>query len=158
MNDKSSRRGRRSAERKARQTAGVSQKPFKQITYGYRPQEIISADHIGHIHETALCILEEVGMKVLAPSARDKYAAAGFSVDHSNELVKFDRQGLEELVAKAPDNFELTARNPSHNIKFGGRHAVFTSVGGPAYVSDLDKGRRDGTYAEVCDFLNLSRA
>ena len=30
---------------------------------------------------------------------------------------------------------------------------VFASVGGPAYVMDNDRGRRDGTYAEMCDYL-----
>lgn len=155
MTETSSRCGRRSADRENRKSAGISQKSFKQITYGYQPQEIISADHIGHIHETALRILEEVGMKVLAESAREIYVEAGFSVDHSTEIVKFDFHGLEELVAKAPSEFELTARNPVHSVKFGGPHGVFTSVGGPAYVSDLDRGRRDGTYAEVCDFLKL---
>ena len=32
---------------------------------------------------------------------------------------------------------------------------VFASVGGPAYVMDNDRGRRDGTYAEMCDYLRL---
>ena len=32
---------------------------------------------------------------------------------------------------------------------------MFASVGGPAYVMDNDKGRRNGTYAEMCDFLRL---
>ena len=94
-------------------------------------------------------------MKILASSAREVFAKAGFDVDEASEIVKFDQQGLEALVAKAPAHFELTARNPQKNIRFGGQHAVFTSVGGPAYVSDLDRGRRDGTYAEVCDFLKL---
>ncbi|MDE0756087.1 MAG: trimethylamine methyltransferase family protein, partial [Woeseiaceae bacterium] len=32
---------------------------------------------------------------------------------------------------------------------------VFASVGGPAFVSDLDKGRRPGNYAELCDYLRV---
>jgi trimethylamine--corrinoid protein Co-methyltransferase len=37
----------------------------------------------------------------------------------------------------------------------GGNHLVFGAVGGPAFVSDLDRGRRPGTYAEQCDFIRL---
>ena len=36
----------------------------------YRPIEILSADQVEAIHDTALTILEEIGMKVLEPTAR----------------------------------------------------------------------------------------
>ena len=32
---------------------------------------------------------------------------------------------------------------------------LFASVGGPAYVCDLDGGRRQGSYVEQCDFLKV---
>ncbi|MGB3176780.1 MAG: trimethylamine methyltransferase family protein, partial [Albidovulum sp.] len=54
-----------------------------------------------------------------------------------------------------PDHFTLEARNPAHNLKIGGRDTIYASVGGPAYVMDNDRGRRDGTYAEMCDYLRL---
>ncbi|MEM8645669.1 MAG: trimethylamine methyltransferase family protein [Pseudomonadota bacterium] len=155
MTARTSRRGRRSGARDERKAAAIPQRPFRQITYQYAPMELMSADHIGHIHQTALTILEDVGMKILAPSARRVFSDAGFQVDDDSMLVRFDRQGLEAAVAKAPSQFELTARNPQHNIAFGGPNAVFTAVGGPAYCMDLDKGRRAGTYAEMCDFMRL---
>jgi trimethylamine--corrinoid protein Co-methyltransferase len=34
-------------------------------------------------------------------------------------------------------------------------HTIFAAVGGPAFVADLDHGRRSGTYAEMCDFIKL---
>ena len=37
----------------------------------------------------------------------------------------------------------------------GAGHTLFASVGGPAFVCDLDRGRRPGSQAEVCDFLRL---
>ena len=58
-------------------------------------------------------------------------------------------------MAKAPSSFGLQARNPDKNIRLGDGDAVFASVGGPAYVMDLDQGRRNGTYTEVCDFIRL---
>ena len=37
----------------------------------------------------------------------------------------------------------------------GGNNLIFASVGGPAFCSDLDQGRRPGKYSELCDYLKL---
>ena len=49
----------------------------------------------------------------------------------------------------------LHARNPAKNFKLGGNHLAFTSVGGPAYCSDLDRGKRRGIFEEACEYLKL---
>jgi trimethylamine--corrinoid protein Co-methyltransferase len=69
--------------------------------------------------------------------------------------VRFDSALLEELLALAPSAFRLRARNPEKNLCIGDGHAVFTSVGGPAYAMDMDRGRRNGSYEEMCDFIRL---
>ena len=38
---------------------------------------------------------------------------------------------------------------------FGGAHLVFGAVGGPAFVSDLDRGRRAGNAADFRDYVRL---
>jgi trimethylamine:corrinoid methyltransferase-like protein len=45
--------------------------------------------------------------------------------------------------------------NPNRSLSVGGRNCIFSSVGGPAYVMDLDRGRRAGTYREMCDYLKV---
>ena len=154
MSERSAGRRRRAA-RAERKPGSIAQRPWKQIEYLYQPLQILSADHVGAIHATALKILSDVGMKVLSPRARTAYASAGFDVDEANQMVRFDAAGIEALIAKAPSAFTLHARNPQRNVKLGGRHAIFSSVGGPAYCMDLDKGRRAGTYEEMCDFVRL---
>jgi trimethylamine--corrinoid protein Co-methyltransferase len=153
MTDRSQRR--RRSGRGERKPGTIVQRPFKQVEYRYRPLEPVSTDQIEAIHRTALQIVEEVGMKVLLPEARSAFEGAGFDVDHGAELVKFDRAAIEALVAKAPRSFELHARNAERNLRLGEQHAVFASVGGPAYCMDLDGGRRAGTYDEMCNFLRL---
>ncbi|MDH3990162.1 MAG: trimethylamine methyltransferase family protein, partial [Gammaproteobacteria bacterium] len=37
----------------------------------------------------------------------------------------------------------------------GDNNMVFASVGGPAFVSDLDNGRRPGNYEEMCDYFRV---
>jgi trimethylamine--corrinoid protein Co-methyltransferase len=115
----------------------------------------MSRDQVVQIHKTALTILEEVGMKILSAEARSVFAEAGFAVAAGDDIVRFDRDGIEALLAKAPAQFTLRARNPAHDLTIGGDKAVFTSVGGPAYCSDLAGGRRAGSYVEMCNFLRV---
>jgi trimethylamine--corrinoid protein Co-methyltransferase len=145
-----------SSRRKLEQkTSGISQRPWKQLTYHQPPVALLSADEVERIHETALTVLREIGMKVLSPEARASYAKAGFAVDEGEELVRFESDAVMELVKKAPKRFTLHACNPAKNLEVGGNKAIYSSVGGPAYCMDLDRGRRDGTFAEMCDFLRL---
>ena len=49
----------------------------------------------------------------------------------------------------------LRARNPDRDLLLGDNHIVFSSVGGPAFVSDLDNGRRPGSYSNLCDYFRV---
>ena len=70
-------------------------------------------------------------------------------------MVRFDPDMVREKVALAPAEFELRARNPAHDLKFGGNRIVFASVGGPAFVSDLDNGRRPGNHEDLCNYFRV---
>ncbi|MGB3537699.1 MAG: trimethylamine methyltransferase family protein [Mesorhizobium sp.] len=146
---------RRRPGRPPREVGGIQQRPWKQLTRPYRPIEILSADQVASTHETGLTILEEIGIRVLHPQARALYRKAGADVDESDMRVRFDRAMVMERVRMAPSSFELRARNPEKNVKVGGPHCILSSVGGPAYVMDNDRGRRTGSYAEMRDYLKL---
>lgn len=148
-------KSRRRATRKPRISGLISQPPWKQLRYHHSPFELLGNDAIESIHQTALSILQETGMTILSQPARDHFSAAGFDVDRDSGTVRFASDLVEALIAKAPSSFTLQARNPAKNVKLGDGCAVFTSVGGPAYVMDSDNGRRNGTYAEMCDFIRL---
>jgi len=94
-------------------------------------------------------------MLQLKSGARKLLSAAGADVDQQDMMVRFDRGLVMEQLALAPRETTLHARNPSRNFTLGGNHIAFTSVGGPAYCSDLDRGRRRGSFADVCDYLKL---
>jgi trimethylamine--corrinoid protein Co-methyltransferase len=150
--------GRSSRKRRARRpsaAAKLAQSPWSQLRLNLGPIELLSIDQIHAIHEAALTILEEIGMRILDSNARGRLAAAGCTIDEGAMQVRFDRAMVEELVAKAPAEFGLVARNPERNLELGGRNSIFSSVGGPAFCSDLDRGRRSGTYAEMCDYMKL---
>ena len=134
-------------------SAAVPQRAFGQVPLGIAPVEVISADQVEAIHNAALKLLASTGIKVLHPPARALFQAAGAGV--ADEMVRLDPDLVMDLLASVPPTFTLAARNPAKSLRIGGRDMVFTSVGGPAYVMDIDGGRRDGTMAELCEFLKL---
>jgi trimethylamine--corrinoid protein Co-methyltransferase len=129
--------------------------PWRNIRNPLAPIEVLSADQVETIHRASLQVLSEIGMKVLGQQARAVYRRAGAQVDEGEETVRFDPALVEELVAKAPREFTIEARNQSRNIFLGANHINFSCVGGPSFCSDLDKGRRAGTFREMCDFISL---
>jgi trimethylamine--corrinoid protein Co-methyltransferase len=142
--------------RKNRRSSGaIEQLPWRQPVNPYPPLEVLSADQVEQIHLASLTLLENHGMRVMHEGARRMLNEAGAEVDHDTEMVRFDRGLVMEKVALAPAEFTLHARNPAKNFKIGGNHLAFTSVGGPAYCSDLDRGRRRGNFEEVCDYIRL---
>lgn len=137
----------------ARRGQAVPQRPFGQMPWRLGPVEPLSADAVEAIHQAALRVLADTGMRVLEDGARDRFRRAGARVQ--DLMVRLDPGMVEQHLRSVPTAFTLRARNPAHDLRIGGREAVFASVGGPAFVMDLARGRREGTLAEMEDFLRL---
>ena len=73
------------------------------------------------------------------------------------DLVRIGREIVEASIGSAPEVFTLHARNPLHHTQIGGDAFTFRPVGGPPNCSDLDKGRRPGSFADSCNFLKLAQ-
>ena len=148
--------------RSARRAAGGPQPlPWRRVVNPFPPVEILSADQVEQIHAAALRILRDIGMEVLGAGALDVFARAGARVEREDGArgpagrVRLDPGQVEELIAWAPPRFSLRARDPRKSLVFGDRHIVISSVGGPAFVSDLDRGRRPGTQADLEAFIRV---
>ena len=129
--------------------------PWKQIRNHLPPIEPLSTDEIESIHQASLRVLAELGMKVTDKEARKLYAEGGARVDEPEEMVYLDPEMVEEVITTVPAEYTHNARNPNKSVTLGGNHITFSGVAGPAFVSDLDRGRRPGTYAELCDYKKL---
>ncbi|MEX1264262.1 MAG: trimethylamine methyltransferase family protein, partial [Actinomycetota bacterium] len=133
----------------------VPQLDPRQIRNPFPPLEVLSTDQLESIHEASLGILRDIGLEVLGDRAIDVMRRAGAEIDAGTRRVRLDPGLTEALVARAPGSFRLHARNPAWNLDIGGDNLVFCAVGGPAFATDLDRGRRAGTLADLSNLTRL---
>ncbi len=150
------RRGTGRRRRRGRQPAlaKVPRLAPRAVANPFPPLQILSDDQVESIHGASLIVLRDHGLKVLDASTRERLRHAGAGID-DKAMVRFDPDMVMEYMAKTSGAFDLRARNPAHNAHMGGNRINFTPVQGPSFVSCLNRGRRAGTYAEMCDFLRL---
>ncbi len=144
----------RRRDRSAR-TTGMRQLPFARIRNPYRPVELMSADQIEQIHAASLRLLADIGFEVLHEESRSILKKAGANVNDSTFRVRCDPAMIEAAILTAPPVFTMHARDPEKSLEIGGDNLIFTAVGGPAFVNDLDRGRRAGTYADMRDYIRV---
>jgi trimethylamine--corrinoid protein Co-methyltransferase len=145
----------RRSHRQKRVANAICQLPWRNVVNPYAATEILNDEQVETIIQTALEVLASQGMRFLEPGSRDLMRKAGVDVDEAEKIVRFDPAMVKEKLSLAPTTFELRARNPARDLKVGGNNILFASVGGPAFCSDLDNGRRPGTYAEMCDYFRI---
>jgi len=133
----------------------INQYPWQQVINNEKPTEPIDGEGVEKIHNTAMRILEEIGIEFLNPKAAEILRKSGATVKGEN--VRMDREFVMEKLAHAPSQFTITPRNPERQITIGGKHLIFGNVSSPPNVSDLDKGRRPGTREDYQNFLKLTQ-
>ena len=130
---------------------------YRSLENPFPPLEILSADQVAQLHASALTVLEEHGIRVLLPEAREVFRTAGAEVDEETMLVRFAPELVEQSLALAPASFELIGRAPERTVTLGGRHLATVPVSSPPAVSDLDGGKRSGNLADFRDLVRLTQ-
>lgn len=118
--------------------------------------EYFTKEEVVQIHEATLKILEETGLNFSYAPALEVLRSGGCKVE--GERVFFPRKLVEEMVAKAPAEFTLYARNPEKNVTIGGDNIAYIPCYGPPVVTDIDRGRRDSVLEDYINFVKLSYA
>ena len=118
---------------------------------------MLSPDQLESVHLASVRILEEVGVEMLDDEALAIMARAGAEVDAAAKRVRLPRELVMQAVADAPASFTLHARNPARGVTIGGDTLALLPVGGPTMVSDRERGRRPGTFADQVAFIKLSQ-
>ncbi|MEI7470040.1 MAG: trimethylamine methyltransferase family protein [Chloroflexota bacterium] len=145
----------RATRRTARKRTPIDSLPYRVLKNRFPPVEMLNQEQIDKIHNASMRILEEIGIDFVEPESLSLWEKAGARVDHKAQHVWIDRALLMSLVSKAPSEFTLRARDPLKNVTVGGNNTVFVSTSGTPFVSDYDKGRRDGSIADVQNLVKL---
>lgn len=101
-------------------------------------------------------ILEEIGIEILNAEALEIFREAGARIEGEN--VRIGRDFIMEMVAKAPEQFTLTPRNPDRQLIVGGDHILFGNVSSPPAFMSLNTGRKvTGTRQQCADLIKLTQ-
>lgn len=139
-------------------SAGAPSAPLQALRPSGPPLEILGAEQVERILDTAYRVLEELGLEIRGAAARERFAAAGATVDETTGVVKLGRDLVEAQLALAPASFVLAARNPQRALVVGGNAVNFGPVHGAPNVRDEVNGRRYGTVEAFRTILQLTHA
>jgi len=104
---------------------------------------ILDDGDVKKINQTALNILEEVGVFFPSEKALKIFADAGARVDFDKKLVKIPGHMVTEYLKKASGRYTLAGRRPELDAKIGsGEGTYFYCSGEAPNVVDLETGAR----------------
>ncbi|MEZ5716331.1 MAG: trimethylamine methyltransferase family protein [Paracoccaceae bacterium] len=153
---KRQRGGGRAGKSARRGAAVIEQMPWRLPVNHDKPTEPLSEEGVQAIHEGAMRILEEIGIQILNPEALEIFRQNGALIDGEN--VRLGRDFIMEMVAKAPESWTMTPRNPDHRLVIGEGHILFGNVSSPPSYWTLETGRKMTGTREMCaDLIKLSQ-
>ncbi len=121
----------------------------------YPRLEPVSPDGLETLERGWMRLVSEIGIRFDQPEALRILSEAGQRVE--GDVVRFDPAWVLEMVAKAPREFPLRARNPERDVAIGGDTMVFVPVQGPPFVRRGSE-RRDAQLRDLGDFCRLAQS
>ncbi len=126
------------------------------LTHPFAPQGVFSEEDISALHEAALGVLEDLGLRVLLPEARTILAAAGAIV--AEDMVHIGRDIVAEALRRAPKAWRMRAANPARERTYAPGQLLFGPGSGCPNVTDRQRGRRPGSLQAFRETLALQQA
>ena len=156
--DGTARGGRRRKGRNSDQAARVTRKvDYHNLRNPFPPMNLYSTDQIHAMHDTALTVLETLGMKILLPEARQLYKAGGARVDDAEEMVWIGREMVEAALKTAPRSFACRAGARHRDLQMEPESLIFQPGAGAPHATDLERGRRPGTAVDFRELVKLTQ-
>lgn len=157
--DTAPRRGGRAA-RRAERREGAGKGPTEAIWPGitggrYKP---LSDADVQAIHETALRILAEVGLRDATPRCVETVSAAGGHITDDGRLL-FPVKVSETALSQAGRGFKLHAQDPALDIDPTGTRIHLGTSGAAVHIVDSETGSvRDSRLRDLFDMARLADA
>jgi len=122
--------------------------------------QFLSRDEILRIDETSVRILEEVGVAVLSPSARNLLLESGATISKKNDRILIPEEIVKSALSVAPKSIVLAGRNGVKDLRIPSEGGTYVANGGEGvFVKDLVTGEtRPSTGDDLRDFASLVEA
>ena len=130
---------------------------YRQLRNPFEPASVFSEDRVVAIHDMALRVLEELGIKVLLPQARTLFRKAGAEVDDDSQMVRIGRDIVDAAVARAPRSITLRAGARARDVVMALGHLVIQPGAGAPHASDRVRGRRTGDEQSYRELIRLTQ-
>lgn len=136
----------------------ASRAGYGHLRHRLGPQEGFSVDEIAAMHETALRVLENLGIRILLDEARAIFRASGALCDDDSQMVRIGRDIVAAALASAPRSIRLRSADPAHEQIFEPGAALFMAGSGCPNVTDALRGRRPGSRESFVETLRLQQS
>lgn len=135
------------------QAAPGRESNYRTLRNPFPVMSVFSDDEAANMHDTALRVLEELGLKVLLPEARQIYLAAGARVD--GEMVYLGREIVEAALKTAPKSIHCRAGVPDRDVVLELGALAFQPGAGAPHATDLKRGRRPGSGRDFREYTRI---
>lgn len=120
-----------------------------------RPTEPMGPEGVLAIHNGAMRILRDIGIRFLNDEALAIFRQAGCKVE--GNTVFMDEDFVMEMLGRCPETFTLTPRNPARALPIGGKALLFGNVSSPPNYWDLETGKVPGFMEGFRSFMKLTQ-
>lgn len=149
-------RGRRRTRRGGAAAAISRDVNYRTLRNPFPPMNFCSDDEARSVHDAALAILSEDGIKVLLPEARKIYAAGGATIN--DDMVHIGPEMVAEALRTAPRSFPMRAGTPDRDVVMELGALTFQPGAGCPHATDLTRGRRPGTAQDYRELVQITQA
>ena len=149
------RRARRGGTREAAPARDVN---YRRLRNPFPPMKVFSDDRIAAMHDSALRVLEDLGIRILLPEAREMFRQAGASVDEDSQMVRIGREIVAAALASAPRSITVHGGRPERDVLLELGALNFQPGAGCPHATDLERGRRPGTARDFRELVQITQA
>ena len=129
---------------------------YRDLRNPFTPQRVFSDDEVAALHANALRVLQELGIKVLLPEAREIFRKAGALVDEASGMVRIGPEIVAAALKTAPPEFTIRGGSGETDVWIGLGALVLLPGAGCPNATDRLRGRRPGSmrdFKELCQLV-----
>ncbi len=150
--------GRRRGRSARREAPAARQVDYRRLRHPFEPQAVFPEAAVVRMHEMALRLLAELGIKILHPEARALFKAAGALVEEESQMVRIGAEIVEAALASAPRSWRLRSANPAREQRYEPGAMLFGPGAGCPNATDAERGRRPGSLQDFEETTRLQQS